>query len=369
MTGHICPECGKDSGPGGRTGGRSACDCGRPAAEQHLVAGQYRATEQHRVAERHRVERSAVDPAEIAAAEDFDPLRIRPYVTLGNDTVPAAVEERPDGAGSHLPVEGGPGARLPSEEGPGARLPMEDAATTMPLFLGRDPAGRPLPDTAGPADPSGPFDDHEPEPSHRRRPFATAAAGVALIAVVGAAAFASGLLGGGGDGDADQQQALPGTVADAPGASVRATAPTASVPPSPSASAPASPSVPASASASPSASTSPSPSASTAPSQPASPSPSPSRTTSGAPSAAPPASLAGAALHPGDQGPEVAELQRRLAELWLYPGRDDGTYSDQVERAVRVYQSYKFIEGDPSGVYGPHTRRALEAETTGRGSS
>ncbi|MFJ1816606.1 peptidoglycan-binding protein [Streptomyces sp. NPDC088139] len=346
-----------DSGPGGRTGARSACGCGRPAAEQHLVAGQYRAAEQH------RIERSAVDPAEIAAAEDFDPLRIRPYVTLGNDTVPAAVEERPDRSGRS-------GSHLPVEEGPGARLPMEDAATTMPLFLGRDPAGGPRPDTVGPADPSGPFDGQEPEPSHRRRPFAAAAVGAALIAAVGAAAFASGLLGGGGNGDADQRQALPGTVADVPGASVRATEPTASVPPSHSASAPASPSAPASASASvsSSASASPSPSASTASSQPAS--PSPSRTTSGAPSAAPPpASLAGAALHPGDQGPEVAELQRRLAELWLYSGRDDGTYSDQVERAVSVYQSYKFIEGDPSGVYGPHTRRALEAETTGRGSS
>ncbi|MEE1749472.1 peptidoglycan-binding domain-containing protein [Streptomyces sp. NPDC006641] len=356
-----------DSGPGGRTGARSACGCGQPAAERHRAAEQHRGAEQHQAAEQHRVERSAVGRAEIAAAEDFDPLRIRPYVTLGNDTVPAAEEERPDRPGSRLPVEEGAGARLPMEEGPGARLPMEDAATTMPLFLGRDPAGRPLPDTAGPADPSGPFDDQEPEPSHRRRPFAAAAVGVALIAVVGAAAFASGLLGGGGNGDADQRQALPGTVADVPGASVRATEPTASAPPSPSASAPASPSAPASASPSPSASTSPSSSASAASSQP--PSPSPSRTTSGSPSAAPPASLAGAALHPGDQGPEVAELQRRLAELWLYSGRDDGTYSDQVERAVRVYQSYKFIEGDPSGVYGPHTRRALEAETTGRGSS
>lgn len=210
MTGHMCPECGMDSGPGGRTGARSACGCGRPAAEQHLVAGQYRAAEQH------RIERSAVDPAEIAAAEDFDPLRIRPYVTLGNDTVPAAVEERPDRSGRS-------GSHLPVEEGPGARLPMEDAATTMPLFLGRDPAGGPRPDTVGPADPSGPLDDQEPEPSHRRRPFAAAAVGAALIAVVGAAAFASGLLGGGGNGDADQRQALPGTVADVPGASVRAT--------------------------------------------------------------------------------------------------------------------------------------------------
>ncbi|GGT29407.1 hypothetical protein GCM10010207_31590 [Streptomyces atratus] len=65
----------------------------------------------------------------------------------------------------------------------------------------------------------------------------------------------------------------------------------------------------------------------------------------------------------------MAELQRRLEEIWLFHGRDDGDFTGQVEHAVSVYQSYKSIEGDPSGVYGPNTRRALEAETTGRGRS
>jgi len=51
----------------------------------------------------------------------------------------------------------------------------------------------------------------------------------------------------------------------------------------------------------------------------------------------------------------------------LFHGQDDGSYTDQVEHAVRVYQSYKFIQDDPPGVYGPHTRRALEAETSGKG--
>ncbi|MFI5745989.1 peptidoglycan-binding protein [Streptomyces sp. NPDC051644] len=83
-------------------------------------------------------------------------------------------------------------------------------------------------------------------------------------------------------------------------------------------------------------------------------------------SAAPPASLTGPTLRRGDQGPAVAELQRRLEEIWLFHGRDDGDFTGQVEHAVSVYQSYKSIEGDPSGVYGPNTRRALEAETTGR---
>ncbi|MFI5767531.1 hypothetical protein ACIA74_03090 [Streptomyces sp. NPDC051658] len=112
MTGHICPQCGTDSRPDGGTGARPACACGQPTAEQY------------RTAERHRAERSAADKAEMAAAEDFDPLRIRPYVTLGNDTVPAAADadERPEQRGSHRPPEG--------------------AATTMPLLPG--PAAGPL---------------------------------------------------------------------------------------------------------------------------------------------------------------------------------------------------------------------------------
>ncbi|MCX5343857.1 peptidoglycan-binding domain-containing protein [Streptomyces atratus] len=65
----------------------------------------------------------------------------------------------------------------------------------------------------------------------------------------------------------------------------------------------------------------------------------------------------------------MAELQRRLEEIRLFHGRDDGDFTSQVEHAVSVYRSYKSIEGDPSGVHGPNTRRALEAETTGRGRS
>ncbi|MCX4848231.1 peptidoglycan-binding protein [Streptomyces sp. NBC_00893] len=308
--------------------------------------------------------RRAAEKAEMAAAEDFDPLRIRPYVTLGVDTAPADA----DG-----------GLR---EQGP-HRI-QEDAATTMPLFLG--PAGSTAgrqPDAVDPAGPARPADLADPTrtlapagparpagapaeesgASHRRRPFVAVAVGAALAAVVGTAAFATGLLGGGDDGDTGRRQALPGTAVDVPGASVSATEPApVSVPPSPSASPSVSPS--ASATASPSASTSPSASASTSSSPPAS--ATPSHTTSSPSSSAPPASLAGPALRPGDQGPAVAELQRRLEEIWLYHGRDDGDYSNQVEHAVSVYQSYKAIEGDPPGVYGPETRRALEAETTGR---
>ncbi|MEG9552274.1 peptidoglycan-binding domain-containing protein, partial [Streptomyces baarnensis] len=85
------------------------------------------------------------------------------------------------------------------------------------------------------------------------------------------------------------------------------------------------------------------------------------------PAEAPPAELAGPSLRPGDRGPEVAELQNRLMEVWLYSGPSDANYNGRVENAVAVYQSYKAIQGDPAGVYGPNTRRALEAETSGRG--
>ncbi|MFE7398767.1 hypothetical protein ACFU9V_19490, partial [Streptomyces sp. NPDC057557] len=108
-----------DGGPGGRPG--AGCTCGERAAQ--------RAAEQRRAAEQQRAARSAADLAEIAAAEDFDPLRIRPYVTLGGDETPAADHEQ-------------------------QHPPAGDAATTMPLFLGRATAGPP-PDADEPAHPPG----------------------------------------------------------------------------------------------------------------------------------------------------------------------------------------------------------------------
>ncbi|WP_221357590.1 peptidoglycan-binding domain-containing protein [Streptomyces beigongshangae] len=59
-SGHICPECGAPK----ESGGSPTCDCARRAADELLET------------------RSA----EAAAAEDFDPLRIRPYVDLGVHT-------------------------------------------------------------------------------------------------------------------------------------------------------------------------------------------------------------------------------------------------------------------------------------------
>lgn len=69
-------------------------------------------------------------------------------------------------------------------------------------------------------------------------------------------------------------------------------------------------------------------------------------------------------LRRGDDGPEVAELQDRLAQLTIYNGRVDGHFGSKTENAVRTYQSYMGLESDPPGVYGPETRSALEAQTS-----
>ncbi|WP_406097372.1 peptidoglycan-binding protein [Streptomyces sp. NBC_01013] len=376
MTGHMCPECGTDNRPG--TGPHCACapraargDAGPRQNDGQLgAAGQRqtapdaafaqqaaarpddreRAAEQQRIAAQH-AERSA----EMAAAEDFDPLRIRPYVTLGGEEPEAAASE---------PARG---------DAPGG------AATTMPLFL--DPVGA-LPGAADPAGAEG-LDETallttgpDPVQPRRRRPFAALAAGAAVVTVVGTAAFVGGLFNGDRSQEADLDQALPSTVSSVHEESIEPSG-SASASTSPSPSRPASGSPSASASASASASTSPSASRSASSSASASP-------TGSAEAASPPAATAGsstpaavappvqsqsaATLRRGDSGPEVTELQRRLQEVWvLDQGPTDDDYTERVEKAVGDFQSWWNIQGDPKGVYGPNTRQALEGATTGRG--
>ncbi|MEU3054487.1 peptidoglycan-binding protein [Streptomyces griseus] len=333
-------------------------------------------------------EQRAARTAEIAAAEDFDPLRIRPYVTLTDLDAGAGgggldgVAESGGAAASSVP-----GAASPS----GVPGPPGAAETTMPLFLGDDgpdagvgtgtSASTNAGTNASASAPAGPGSRRrsagaepvfapDPVQPRRRRPFGALAVGAAVAAVVGTAAFAGGLFGG----DDSQDEALPEATTSVPDTEDE---PAASVAPSPSASAAPSrtPSVSASPSASPSASASPTRSQEPTPTATASASPTASASAvpdgGGAspapPSEAPPAELAGPSLRPGDRGPEVAELQNRLMEVWLYSGPSDANYNDRVENAVAIYQSYKAIQGDPAGVYGPNTRRALEAETSGRG--
>lgn len=368
MTGHICPECGTDNRPG--TGPGCAC-AARPAhggaafaqqpTGQHHLSDEERAAEQQRIAEQHHAERSA----EMAAAEDFDPLRIRPYVTLGGEDATAAAAGPSQEQRGHAP--GGQAG---------------DAATTMPLFLG--PAGPgPVAETTAPAGAAG-FTGTallttgpDPVRPRRRRPFAALVAGAAVVTVVGTAAFVGGLFNGDGDREADLDQALPSTVASLPDEDVEPPASaSASASPSASRSASRSPSASAAESGSASASASTSPSASASRSASAS----ASRTTAASSPAATAGSSNPAALAPpaeeqggptlklGDSGPEVAELQRRLQEAWvLIDGRIDDDYSQRVANAVREYQVWRNIKGDPDGVYGPNTRAELESRTSGRG--
>lgn len=345
MTGHVCPECGTDTGPGADPAAGAGCDCARQAAPRDT--------------ERERAERSA---AEIAAAEDFDPLRIRPYVTLGDDPATAGSE-----GGSEEPDP------WPAREGATTTMPLFlDAAAVQPPVTTERATNPPVPVGGGEGAAAPPTvvlaPGVDPVQPRRRKPYAALVAGAAVVAVVGTAAFVGGLFGSENSGDMERDEALPSVVASLPDADV-APSPSHSTSAAPSRSASAAP--PASTAPRPSASASTSgslaPSASATPSATASPPAVTASPTGPASAAPPPQSLAGPSLRRGDQGAEVSELQRRLQELWLYRGPDDGDYSGKVEDAVRVYQSYKAIKDDPAGTYGPQTRQALEAETTGRG--
>lgn len=74
-------------------------------------------------------------------------------------------------------------------------------------------------------------------------------------------------------------------------------------------------------------------------------------------------------LNEGDTGQEVRELQLRL-KRWscdlfcLLLDVVDGEYDARVTEAVAKFQTAKQVDGDPAGVYGPNTRRALEAVTS-----
>lgn len=138
MTGHICPECGGERSA--RPGAGCACGAGpdtRPGREARS--------------------------AEMAAAEDFDPLRIRPYVTLHSEDAqdhgaPDAATTMPlflDGAPGREPGAHGsaPGAR------PGATAADENRRRSAAAYAGGGP---------------------DPVQPRRRRPFVVVAVGAAV---------------------------------------------------------------------------------------------------------------------------------------------------------------------------------------------
>ncbi|MFD4505698.1 peptidoglycan-binding protein [Streptomyces sp. NPDC058457] len=305
--GHQCPECGTPKEPDGSP----SCDCNQRASDALRDAR----------------------TAEQAAAEDFDPLRIRPYVAIEGD----ADADADGGETEPLPVAAGPSA-----------VPVAAEATVL---LRAVPVDAPAPDTA-PEAPEAPR-------RHPRWALFLAVAG-AVIGILAVAGFASGLF----------ARATPTRDRAAP-ADVRESVP--DVTPSTASSSAAAPvtspgsarSSSRSGSASPSASRSPSPAPSSAtPSPTASRSATPTQSASTTGTAASAQPTSAPVLRPGDTGAEVTELQQRLAQLNLYTGTADGHYDSKTEDAVRTYQLARGILTDEPGVYGTATRAALESETT-----
>ena len=62
-------------------------------------------------------------------------------------------------------------------------------------------------------------------------------------------------------------------------------------------------------------------------------------------------------LAPGDRGPAVVELQRRLSTAGCDPGPADGVFGERTEAAVRAFQAARGLTVD--AVVGPRTWTAL----------
>ncbi|MFI9804927.1 peptidoglycan-binding protein [Streptomyces sp. NPDC052301] len=378
--GHTCPECGAPRGAD-RT---PSCDCTERASEALREAR----------------------TAEAAAAEDFDPLRIRPYVgmqapappadgvgtggaggsgtaeTTGGD--PGTADTAVGGPGTPHPVEvgsgtaettgGGPGTADTAVGGPGTPHPVEVGSGTAETTGGgpgtADTAvggpGTPHPvevgsggDVPHAGEPGG--EEHGDREEERIRPrgrrtvlLSVAGAGVAVVVAAG---VASGLFSYHTPTRNRAAQEVRQSVPSAAAPASTSPRPPVAPPRSPAPSAPPPTSAGPSPSATPSASPSPSPSGSA----PRAPSPTPSPKTSTAPRTTP---AAAPVLQRGDSGPEVRELQLRLRQLNLYGDQIDGVFTRPVEDAVLNYQLARGIRGDTLGVYGPATRASLEGETS-----
>jgi hypothetical protein len=318
-TPHVCPLCGAPRA----ANGTPSCACGRLASDAH------------------REDRAA----QAAAAEDFDPVRIRPFVEVDD----AAEEEgegeaaEGDGEGDRVPREPDIAATAAANGSPADRSPAVGTpdATSAAATVSRDPVAPPA--SASP--------HAEKTPARHRAALVLAGVAVSVFAVgvtVGVLLYQN----------PSRDTALPeGTRAPVPDHTSSATGTTAAAEPSVSPSS-AGPSATPSASADPTATRAATPTGSAAPPQ-GGPSPTATPTTARPSGSAGPAPVLGR----GDSGPEVTELQLRLRQVGLYGGETDGEYDQQVENSVRSYQLTRLIGGDQPGVYGAATRASLEAET------
>ncbi|MFF9847696.1 peptidoglycan-binding domain-containing protein [Streptomyces litmocidini] len=281
-------------------------------------------------------------PREPAHSTEDPPTTQLTAIRPGSDLTAPMPAVRPADPGAY-PEGGHPGA-------------TGDPSETMPLLL-RGTGDVP------------PAHDQERARGRGRRRGAVVAA-VAAVAVAGTAALAAAVLGGADEtGDraavpeVTTSASLNVAVSEAPSPSSETPEPTTSSPtpertsasPSPS---PSSTPSPGRTTASPKASTSPAAPPAAVPSA----APTTAAPTTATPSARPTEETA-VTLSLGSTGEEVIELQARLTLAGAYHGEVDGEYDQEVWRAVKNYQSWMYIQGDPKGVYGPHTREALERST------
>ncbi|MFR0354990.1 peptidoglycan-binding domain-containing protein [Streptomyces sediminimaris] len=299
LAGPGCPECGRLRA----ADGTPTCSCTRRAAEA----------------------RRETRTAEAAAAEDFDPVRIRPFVAIDDGS---AAQEAASGEAAQ-PADG---------TGP------SDGTSTFAASPDLD--GLPAPT---------PSDD---APSRRRRPRSLlVAGGGAAVAVL----VTGGVIGGvfWYESPARDDSASSGVRAGLP--AQRSSEQTSSSA-SPSRAATSAASSTASASSAPRATPSARGTTPAAPGHPSATAPTATATATGTPAPSEPGGGA-PVLRYGDTGPEVVELQLRLAQIGFYDGAADGDFDRQVQNAVGSYQLTRVILKDPSGVYGAATRASLEAET------
>ncbi|MGW1000846.1 peptidoglycan-binding domain-containing protein [Streptomyces sp. NPDC002520] len=379
--GHTCPECGTPRGPDNTP----SCDCTRRASDALRDAR----------------------TAEAAAAEDFDPLRIRPYIEVtetdaigttapegeprpvrgADDTLPmptapgpattdvrlfdqeSAREQEPgsgsrSGSGSGSQSEAGADAGSGAAAGGGSpeAAPGGESLGSAPdgELLEAAPGGEPLRSAPGGESLRAVPDEVAPEESPRRsRPASVLSVAGVGVAVVAAAGFVIAMF------------AYQAPSRDRAAEEVRQSVPDVTTPDTSSAPVPSGPTGTASSALSPAPSTSASPSSSSPSAPPPTASGTPSRPVSPPPSTATavspdsaPEPVSGPVLRHGDQGPEVTELQLRLKQLNLYTNPANGVFNNPVEYAVRTYQQARGISDDTLGEYGPATRASLEAETT-----
>ncbi|HEY5833443.1 peptidoglycan-binding domain-containing protein [Streptomyces sp.] len=351
---------GEDADGGASDPGRSGAAPGGDRSDGGQDSGSDSGSDSTGTGEIRAAERQAQRAAAIAVAEGFHPLRIRPYVAeagepgaeAGEPAVRPLVPADTDGpvaAGAELV----PAAYSAYEAYSGFEYPQEEPEAVYPeaehgrhrrrrrgmVITAAAVAASAL--AAGAVTVTGQVTDDQRGPSDRALPDrSTSMPDVTLPSDAAPA--------GGKTASAVTHRALPVTVGLIPSASpspaASPTAPAAGATPTPA------PTTPAATSGTIT------PQSDTVPSAPPVTTPPPAETPVAPPAPDP-------LLQLGDTGPAVADLQRRLAALWVYHGRADGDFDHKVADAVATFQEWYAVPGDLPGVYGPATRATLELLT------